>query len=125
MSVALWMATMPPPAFWYFSSAAFSDAVHGSPEVWNITSASKRARSVSLKICEFSVCSDVIPASVIAARSSGVPLSIASVCRNAAVSVKTSTCAGAAGCLSSASGLVDVQPGVLAPISAAAFISGA
>ena len=79
MSVALWMATMPPPARWNFSIAAFSAAVHGSPEVWNITSASKRARSVSLKIAESSVCSEVTPACSSAARSSGVPLVIASV----------------------------------------------
>jgi hypothetical protein len=71
--------------------AAFSAAVHGSPEAWNMTSASKRARSASLKIAESSVCSLVTPAALKAAVSAGTPCAIASVWRKAAVSEKIRT----------------------------------
>lgn len=86
--------------------AAFWSAVHGSPEAWNITRASKWARSSSLKTDESSVCSEVMPASAKAACSTGTPCSIASVCRNWVVFVKISTWASpcAPGCATAGDG---------------------
>ncbi len=61
-----------------------------------MTSASKRARSASLKIAESSVCSLVTPAALNAAVSAGTPCAIASVWRKAAVSEKIRTWASSA-----------------------------
>ena len=91
MSVALWIAAMPWPACWKRCSAAFSAAVHGSPEVWNITIASYCARFASVKTAESSLTSEVMPAAASAAWSFGVPCSMASVCLKAAVSLKIRT----------------------------------
>ena len=65
-------------------------------------SASKPARSVSLKIVESSVCVTSMPSASSAAVMSGVPLSIASVCRNCVVFVKIRTCAPSCACAGAA-----------------------
>ena len=84
MSVALWIAAMPLAGLHVaLERRLLAGAVHGSPEVWNITIASYRARLASENVNSLSWTSAVMPAASSAATSFGVPCSIASVCRNA------------------------------------------
>ena len=111
---------MPPPACWYRSIAAFCSAFHGSPDAWNMTSASYCARSASLKTVGSSVWSEVMPASANAAWSTGVPCVIASSCRYWVVVVKIRTWAWPCSASCAADGAEPIMDSASAPPTAIA-----